>query len=110
MKSTSPPRVAVALSLLTLALLTVPGPAAGAGPGQAPAVDFARDVYPLLQRACFECHGPHKQKGGLRLDRPAAALRGGKRGPVIVPGQAAKSELYRRLPVSVRTSSWLAVC
>lgn len=30
--------------------------------------DFARDVYPVLQRACFECHGPEKHKGDLRLD------------------------------------------
>ena len=33
------------------------------------AVDFARDVFPLLQKHCFECHGSEKQKGGLRLDR-----------------------------------------
>lgn len=30
--------------------------------------DFARDVFPVLQRACFECHGSEKQKGDLRLD------------------------------------------
>ncbi|OYW73439.1 MAG: hypothetical protein B7Z37_21330 [Verrucomicrobia bacterium 12-59-8] len=30
--------------------------------------DFARDVYPVLQRTCFECHGPEKHKGDLRLD------------------------------------------
>ncbi|MCF7787252.1 MAG: DUF1553 domain-containing protein [Prosthecobacter sp.] len=30
--------------------------------------DFSRDVYPVLQRACFECHGPEKHKGDLRLD------------------------------------------
>jgi len=30
--------------------------------------DFAKDVFPILQRACFECHGSDKQKGDLRLD------------------------------------------
>ncbi|MFO1484576.1 MAG: PSD1 and planctomycete cytochrome C domain-containing protein [Verrucomicrobiaceae bacterium] len=30
--------------------------------------DFAKDIYPVLQRACFECHGSEKQKGDLRLD------------------------------------------
>ncbi|MBN8420319.1 MAG: DUF1553 domain-containing protein [Verrucomicrobia bacterium] len=30
--------------------------------------DFSRDVYPVLQRACFECHGPEKHKADLRLD------------------------------------------
>jgi len=32
------------------------------------AADFARDVFPVLQRACFECHGSEKQKGDLRFD------------------------------------------
>jgi cytochrome c553 len=45
------------------------------------ATDFARDVYPVLQRACFECHDAKKQKGKLRLDSRAAALRGGDGGP-----------------------------
>jgi mono/diheme cytochrome c family protein len=40
-----------------------------------PLVDFARDVYPVLQRSCIECHGPEKQKGGLRLDLPVGAGR-----------------------------------
>ena len=30
--------------------------------------EFSKDVYPVLQRACFECHGPEKHKGDLRLD------------------------------------------
>ena len=30
--------------------------------------DFSKDVYPILQRACFECHGPEKHKADLRLD------------------------------------------
>ncbi|MDZ4401937.1 PSD1 and planctomycete cytochrome C domain-containing protein [Prosthecobacter sp.] len=34
--------------------------------------DFAKDVFPVLQRACFECHGSEKQKGDLRLDTASA--------------------------------------
>jgi cytochrome c553 len=34
--------------------------------------DFAKDVFPVLQRACFECHGSEVQKGDLRLDAAAA--------------------------------------
>lgn len=30
--------------------------------------DFAKDVFPVLQRACFECHGPEVHKADLRLD------------------------------------------
>jgi cytochrome c553 len=32
------------------------------------AADFSKDVFPILQRACFECHGTENQKGDLRLD------------------------------------------
>ncbi len=37
----------------------------------ATAADFSKDIFPVLQRACFECHGPDKQKGDLRLDVPS---------------------------------------
>ncbi len=35
---------------------------------QGAGADFGRDVFPVLQRACFECHGEEVQKGELRLD------------------------------------------
>jgi hypothetical protein len=63
----------------------------------APAVDFARDVRPILAAHCYECHGPDKQKGGLRLDARATALRGGVSGDTIVPGDAARSHILHRL-------------
>jgi hypothetical protein len=60
------------------------------------AVDFAAEVQPLLQEHCVKCHGPEKQKGGLRLDLKAAAFRGGDSGePAIVPGHAERSPLYQ---------------
>ncbi|MFT7542330.1 MAG: hypothetical protein ACI9K5_003309, partial [Gammaproteobacteria bacterium] len=55
-------------------------------------LDFERDVRPLLAARCFPCHGPEKQKSSLRLDRRAAALRGGDSGEAaIVPGDSAAS-------------------
>jgi mono/diheme cytochrome c family protein len=60
-------------------------------------VDFVKDIEPLLQQNCIKCHGPEKQKGGLRLDAKAAAMKGGKDGAVIVAGQADKSDLYHRI-------------
>ena len=70
-----------------------------AAPPTTPAepIDFARDVYPLLRRACFECHGPDKQKGELRLDTRPLAFHGGSGGPAIVPGKPGESELIRRV-------------
>src|ERR1700744_654685 len=61
------------------------------------AVDFAKDIQPIFQESCLRCHGADKQKGELRLDSKAAALKGGKDGAVLVPGQADKSDLYRRI-------------
>lgn len=44
------------------------------------AVDFNKDVLPILQQRCVECHGTEKQKGKLRLDTKADAFKGGKSG------------------------------
>src|SRR5436189_5606538 len=60
-------------------------------------VDFAKQINSIFEKSCIECHGPEKQKGKLRLDSREAALKGGKDGVVIVPKDAAKSELYRRI-------------
>lgn len=61
------------------------------------AADFAREVYPLLQRACFECHGAEQAKGGLRLHTRERFEAGGERGPVILAGKPDQSELLRRV-------------
>ncbi|MBL9144067.1 MAG: PSD1 domain-containing protein [Verrucomicrobiaceae bacterium] len=56
------------------------------------AVDFAKDVYPVLQRTCFECHGHEVQKGKLRLDTNAALQHN-----AIVAGKPEQSDLIRRV-------------
>ena len=63
----------------------------------AEAADYLREVKPLLQRRCFSCHGAVKQKSKLRLDTAALMRKGGKDGPVIVPGNSLDSELIVRL-------------
>lgn len=60
-------------------------------------IDFKKDIEPIFQQNCIKCHGPEKQKGDLRLDSKAAAMKGGKDGVVITVGQGDKSELYRRI-------------
>jgi hypothetical protein len=61
-------------------------------------VDFQRDIRPLLESRCFECHGPKKDKAGIRFDRPATIFKGGDSGhPVVVPGSSAESPLLRRI-------------
>jgi hypothetical protein len=57
------------------------------------AVDFAREVLPILSDNCLSCHGPDEKdrKAGLRLDTREGALE------ALVPGDAAASELLARV-------------
>ncbi len=57
--------------------------------------DFARDVKPIFESRCVECHGPQKQKNGFRLDRREDAMRGGDTGAAIIPGDPEASLLIR---------------
>lgn len=58
---------------------------------------FEKRVRPVLANECWSCHGPDTQHGGLRLDSRQAAMRGGGRGPAIVPGDPEASLLVRAL-------------
>ncbi len=58
---------------------------------------FETQIRPLLVESCFECHGAEKQKGGLRLDSPVAALKGGDTGPAMVPGDLKASLMIRAI-------------
>jgi hypothetical protein len=60
-------------------------------------VEYIRDVKPVLRARCFACHGALKQESSLRLDTAESMRRGGEGGPVIVPGDAAASELIARV-------------
>ncbi|HEV3137210.1 MAG TPA: DUF1549 domain-containing protein, partial [Pirellulales bacterium] len=51
-------------------------------------VDYIREVKPILSHNCYNCHGPLRQKSGLRLDHVTFIRRGGDSGPAI----AAKSD------------------
>ena len=64
-------------------------------------VDFVRDVRPIFEKHCYECHGEKKQKSGLRLDVRSAALKGGDgHGPDIIPGNAKDSPLIHFVTTS----------
>jgi mono/diheme cytochrome c family protein len=54
---------------------------------------FEKSVRPILAARCQGCHGPAKQKGGLRLDARAALIAGGSTGPAVVPGNPEESLL-----------------
>jgi len=51
----------------------------------------------ILQRRCLQCHGETLQMSGLDLRTREALLKGGEKGPAIVPGNAEASRAYRRV-------------
>jgi hypothetical protein len=100
------------LALIALGLLAV-GLAGGAAPRTAsgpatPAVPadharkmalgqelFRQKVRPLLTERCLKCHGGGKTRGGLDMTHRDSLLRGGDNGPVVLPGKAKASRLYK---------------
>jgi uncharacterized membrane protein len=58
---------------------------------------FEDIIQPILLQDCARCHGPEKQKSGLRVDTYAALLKGGKDGPALVPGHAGTSHMIERM-------------
>jgi hypothetical protein len=77
-------------------LLAAAAPSRAAGP-PVDAEFFEKKVRPVLAEHCLKCHGPQKQKGGLRLDSRPALLRGGDSGPAVDPGAAARSRLVEAI-------------
>ena len=66
--------------------------------GQAEPVSFEREVLPLLEKYCNECHHPHETSGGLDLTQLSTMLRGGDDlGPAIVPSKPGESPLIHVL-------------
>lgn len=65
----------------------------------ATAVDFSRDVQPILARKCFACHGPDQAEGGLNLTEKdsvlSAELDSGLH--AVIAGNLDDSELLRRI-------------
>src|SRR5436190_17779544 len=95
-------RIRQLFAIALLAALCGPSRNSAADANAAPgAIDYVRDVKPILESRCYECHGPKKQKNGLRLDQKAAALRGGDDGkPEWIPGKSAESPLILRVTSS----------
>lgn len=61
-----------------------------------PAVSFEREIRPILKAHCFHCHGEgEKLQGGVDLRLRRLMLGPGDSGPVLVPGQARASGLWK---------------
>lgn len=58
---------------------------------------FFSTVASVFQTSCLACHSRSKAEGGIRLDNKDAAMKGGKKGPSIVPYDPEASALYKSL-------------
>ena len=84
-------------SALVAAILAAPGAFDGSGAPEA--IEFNRDIRPILADRCFPCHGPDgaRRKADLRLDQESSAMADRDGARAIVPGESKSSELYRRI-------------
>jgi hypothetical protein len=58
---------------------------------------FDKDIKPLFEKSCIDCHCAEKAKGKLRLDTLAGTLKGSVDGKVLEPGNSAKSFLVANI-------------
>src|SRR2546430_17014897 len=61
-------------------------------------IDFTKEIKPLFEAACINCHAKGKNKGGFSLEKRESFLKGGDPGPAAVAGQSAKPLLGRPGP------------
>ncbi|MDZ4701986.1 MAG: c-type cytochrome domain-containing protein [Rhodothermales bacterium] len=61
------------------------------------AVLFTDIVHPIMDARCISCHNSKKEEGELLLTTPAEIMEGGENGIILTAGDAANSELYRRI-------------
>lgn len=73
-----------------------PVPVAGASAGVA-TIDFAKQIVPILQAHCYECHGNGKHKGGVHLDDWTMMTTERKGQWVVKPGDIAASLMIRNV-------------
>ena len=80
-------------------LLLLAAPLAAAAAEAAAAINFNREILPILSDACFHCHGPDAatREAKLRLDDRDGLFRTRDGVTVVKPGDARASELFLRI-------------
>jgi len=58
-------------------------------------VSFSKDIVPIFQNSCVNCHGGEKTSKALDLKTFASTMAGSQSGAMIVPGDAANSKLIQ---------------
>ena len=58
-------------------------------------VSYARDVVPFLEEHCIACHDDGFETSELALHSLQAMLKGGRKGPAIIPGKGSESSIVQ---------------
>ncbi|HUS39285.1 MAG TPA: c-type cytochrome domain-containing protein, partial [Pirellulales bacterium] len=60
------------------------------------ALSFKKDIQPILERSCMDCHGGETPKGSFNSETLAGLIKGGQSGnPAVISGRADTSPLIR---------------
>jgi predicted small secreted protein len=72
----------------------LPGSAATHAPGT---VSFSKDVLPVFQSRCINCHGGEKTEKGLNMTSYDKLMAGSEKGPVVIAGDPVNSKLIQMI-------------
>jgi WD40 repeat protein len=64
-------------------------------PSRKEPVSYAKEVAEILESKCVGCHSSVLAENRLSLEDVSGMLKGGKRGPALVPGQADESLMFK---------------
>jgi mono/diheme cytochrome c family protein len=71
-------------------------------------VTYASDIKVILDASCAKCHSGNRPKGRLKLDTLADALKGGKDGKILKPGDSADSFVVKAVAhLTADHDSWM---
>src|SRR4051794_33506506 len=83
------------LLLAAPAVSAAPTPIEVSVPARKEPVSYAKDILEVLDAKCVGCHNGALAENKLNIEEVAGMLKGGKRGPAIVPGKADESLLFK---------------
>src|SRR5687768_5502219 len=86
--------ICIAATLFAATVSSAKLPAEAVAKLPAPAkqqVDFARDIQPIFEASCVQCHARGKSKGNFSIETRADFLTGGDAGAPAMAGKSAES-------------------